>query len=53
MSSVDHSALHLKYDPVLRVAGEVITGEVHLHFPSLMKDTVKEVHVRLHGSVFT
>lgn len=53
MSSDEIPAIALKYNSVLRVAGEVIEGEVHLHFPTLMKDKVEEVHVKLRGSVYT
>ncbi|KAI0087523.1 hypothetical protein BDY19DRAFT_954117 [Irpex rosettiformis] len=53
MPSEENQAIRLIFQPVLRVAGEVIEGEVHLHFPSLMKDRVEEVHVKLRGSVYT
>ena len=46
-------AVSLMFDNRLRVAGEVLEGEVHLNFPSLMKDKVEEVHIKLRGSIYT
>jgi hypothetical protein len=51
MSSED--TIRLEFDASLKVAGEQIHGEVHLHFPSLIKDKIEEVHVKLRGQVFT
>lgn len=49
----DDQPIHLVFDSRLRVAGEVLDGEVHLNFPILMKSKVQEVHVKLRGSVYT
>jgi hypothetical protein len=46
-------AISLMFDGRMRVAGEVLAGEVHLNFPILMKDKVEEVHIKLRGSVYT
>ncbi|KAI0087757.1 hypothetical protein BDY19DRAFT_953036 [Irpex rosettiformis] len=46
-------AISLMFDKRLRVAGEVLEGEVHINFPSLMKDKVEEVHIKLRGSIYT
>lgn len=45
--------ISLMFDGRLRVAGEVLEGEVHVNFPALMKDKVEEVHVKLRGSIVT
>ena len=49
----DDEPISVIFDPHVRVAGEVIQGEVHLNFPLLQKDKVEEVHVKLRGSVNT
>lgn len=49
----DDEPIHLVFEAHLRVAGEVLNGEVHLNFPALMKSKVEEVHVKLRGSVST
>ncbi len=53
MSSVETQTIQLLFQPTLKVAGEVIGGEVLLFFPGLMKDKVEEVHVKLRGFVLT
>ncbi|KAI0087763.1 hypothetical protein BDY19DRAFT_222077 [Irpex rosettiformis] len=45
--------LHLLFNPTLKVAGETVHGEVHLNFPSLMKDEIEAVYVKLQGFVYT
>ncbi|KAI0688328.1 hypothetical protein BC835DRAFT_1373087 [Cytidiella melzeri] len=46
-------AISLMFAKNLRVAGEVLEGEVHLNFPVLTKSKVEEVHIKLRGSVYT
>ncbi|KAI0345935.1 hypothetical protein BDW22DRAFT_1353570 [Trametopsis cervina] len=53
MPESSEQTIKLVFNPSLKVAGEVISGEVQLHFPGLMRDKVVEVHVKLRGSVFT
>ncbi|KAI0683446.1 hypothetical protein BC835DRAFT_1423249 [Cytidiella melzeri] len=49
----NEEAITLVFNATLKVAGEAIHGEVHLDFPSLMRDKIEEVHVKLRGSVYT
>lgn len=54
MAKDDIPALGLVFDQkALRVPGEVITGKVHLYFPTLVADNVEEVHIKLRGSIVT
>ena len=53
MSASGTSVITLDLAPILRVAGERITGEVLLDFRELQKTPVEEVYVKLRGSVFT
>ncbi len=45
--------IHLIFNPVLRVAGETVDGEIHLNFPSLLRERIEEVYVQLQGFVDT
>lgn len=45
--------LSLVLDPVLRVAGEDIKGEVCLDFRLLQKTSLDEVYIKFRGSIFT
>lgn len=46
-------AVDLVIDPQVRVRGETIEGEVHLYFPTLMKDNIHEVYIKFRGSIKT
>ncbi len=46
-------AITLVFARKLRVAGEILEGEIHLDFTELTRDKIEEVHVKLRGSVFT
>ncbi len=41
--------VHLARSTVL--PGEVLEGEVYLHFPAVLDDKYKEVHIKLRGSM--
>ena len=41
--------LHLIFNPTLKVAGETVDGEIHLNFPSLLRDRIDSVYVQLQG----
>ncbi|KAI0783743.1 hypothetical protein C8Q75DRAFT_781758 [Abortiporus biennis] len=45
-------SISLVFTPALRVGGEVISGEVELHFPQVHEDEIEEVHVKLRGQVY-
>ncbi|KIP10197.1 hypothetical protein PHLGIDRAFT_22411 [Phlebiopsis gigantea 11061_1 CR5-6] len=54
MGHDDIPALSLVFNPrIARVPGEVLQGEVHLYFPTLLSDNIEEVHLKLRGSVVT
>jgi len=47
-------ALNLIFSPSrVRVGGEVIHGNVDLYFPSVYKDGIEEVYVKLKGTIIT
>ncbi|PSR74839.1 hypothetical protein PHLCEN_2v9553 [Hermanssonia centrifuga] len=46
-------AITLVFARKLRVAGEILEGEIHLDFTELTRDKIEEVHVKLRGSIFT
>ncbi len=37
----------------LRIAGEVLEGEVCLYFDDLKKDRIQQVYIELRGSIIT
>ena len=41
----------LRFEPTMRVSGEVLTGFVDLHFPQILEQDVTEIHVKLRGAV--
>ena len=53
MPATKDGLLTLELDPVLRVAGEEISGNVLLDFETLQRTPVQDICVYLNGSVFT
>lgn len=49
----DNEPIQLVFGSHVRVAGEVVVGEVHLNYPLLQKEKVEEVHVKLRGTTKT
>ncbi|KAJ3474845.1 hypothetical protein NLI96_g12225 [Meripilus lineatus] len=45
------SVITLRFEPTMRVSGEVLTGFVDLHFPQILEQDVTEIHVKLRGAV--
>ncbi|KAI0783732.1 hypothetical protein C8Q75DRAFT_736575 [Abortiporus biennis] len=44
-------SISLEFTRALRVGGEIVSGEVVLHFPQVHEDKLEEVHVNLRGQV--
>ena len=54
MGKDETPALSLIFDPkVPRVPGQVLDGEAHIYFPTLLSDNIEEVHLKLRGSIVT
>ena len=53
MSKGESGVLSLQLTPVVRVAGEELSGEVHLNFHALQRTPLEEVLVEFHGQLKT